>query len=92
MAKKIKIRIQSEKTRINLPKIRLKTLVWLVRFGLWTTRYTDAVDPETRAAIKANRKEIIKILKAVIKELKPMPPFTLIEVESKDANVLIDIL
>jgi len=92
MAKKIKIRIQSEKTHINLPKIRLKTLITLVRFGMWTTRYNDAVDPETRAAIKANRKEIIKILKVVIKELRPLPPFTLVEVQSKDANVLIDIL
>jgi len=28
----------------------------------------------------------------VIKELKPVKPFTLVEVESKDANILIDIL
>jgi len=35
---------------------------------------------------------IIKLIKIVIKELKPMEPFTLVEVQSKDANVLIDIL
>jgi len=92
MAKKIKIRIQDQNKHINLPKIRLRTLVWLVRFGLWTTRFNDSVDPETRASIKKNRKEIIKILKVVIKELKPMEPFTLVEVESKDSSVLIDIL
>jgi hypothetical protein len=92
MAKKIKIRIQTENKHINLPKMRLSHLVWLVRFGLWTTRYNDSVDEETRASIKANRKEIIKIIKMVIKELKPVKPFTLVEVESKDANILIDIL
>lgn len=92
MAKKIKIRIQDEHKHINLPKIRLRTLVWLVRFGLWTTRFNDSVDPETRESIKKNRKEIVKILKVVIKELKPMKPFTLVEVESKDSSVLIDIL
>ena len=92
MAKKIKIRIQSDKTHINLPKMRLTNIIWLVRFGLWTTRYNDSVDPQTRDMIKANRKEIIQILKVVIKELKPMKPFTLVEVQSKDANILIDIL
>ena len=92
MAKKIKIRIQSEKTHINLPKMRLSDLVWLVRFRLWAIRFNDSVDEETRASIKANRKEIIKIIKIVIKELKPIKPFTLVVVGSKDANVLIDIL
>jgi hypothetical protein len=92
MAKKIKIRIQTENKHINLPKMRLSHLVWLVRFGLWTTRFNDSVDKETRASIKANRKEVIKIIKMVIKELKPVKPFTLVEVESKDANILIDIL
>jgi hypothetical protein len=92
MAKKIKIRIQSEKTHINLPKMRLSTIIWLVRFGLWTTRFNDSVDPQTRELIKANRQEIIQILKVVIKALKPMKPFTLVEVQGKDANVLIDIL
>jgi len=92
MAKKIKIRVQTEDKHINLPKIRFKTLIRLVRFGMWATRFNNAVDPETRADIKANRKEIIRILKIAAKELKSVPPFTLVEVNSKDANVLIDIL
>jgi len=92
MAKKIKIRIQTEDKHINLPKMRLTHLVWMVRFGLWTTRFNDSVDQETRESIRTNRKEIIKIIKVLIKELKPMEPFTLVEVESKDSHVLIDIL
>jgi hypothetical protein len=92
MANKIKIRIQTEKRHFNLPKMRLKTLIWFVRFGLWTTRFNDAVDQETRKMIKANRKELIRIIKVVIQELKPMKPFTLVEIQSKDTNVLIDIL
>jgi len=92
MAKKIKIRIQTEDRHINLPKMRLSHIVWFVRIGLWTTKYSDTVDPQTRELIRANKKEIIKLVKVVIKELKPMEPFTLVEVQSKDANVLIDIL
>ncbi len=92
MAKKIKIRIQTEDRHINLPKMRLSHLVWLVRVGLWSTKFGDTVDPETRELIRTNKKEIIKLIKIVIKELKPMEPFTLVEIQSKDANVLIDIL
>ncbi len=92
MAKKIKIRIETDTTKIRLPKMSLGLVVTLARFGLWATRFNKDMDPSTREMIRVNRKAIVKTLKAFVKGLKPLPPFTLVEVNSDHDHILIDIL
>lgn len=92
MAKKIKIRIETDTTKIRLPKLGLGTVVTLARIGLWATRFNKDLDASTRESIRVNRKVIVKTLKSFVKGLKPLPPFTLVEVNSDRDHILIDIL
>ncbi len=64
----------------------------LARIGLWATRFNKDLDASTLENIRVNRKVIVKTLKSFVKGLKPLPPFTLVEVNSDRDHILIDIL
>ncbi|PKM88323.1 MAG: hypothetical protein CVU85_04300 [Firmicutes bacterium HGW-Firmicutes-10] len=91
MASKIKIMIQTEENNINLPSIGFGVALTFVRFGLWTTKFVKNMDEKNQRYLKENKDTIIKMVKEIFAELKTMEPFTLIEVKSDDAYVLIDI-
>lgn len=91
MASKIKIMIKTEDNNINLPSIGFGVALTFVRFGLWTTKFVKNMDEKNQRYLKENKDTIIKMVKEIFAELKTMEPFTLIEVKSDDAYVLIDI-
>jgi hypothetical protein len=91
MASKIKIMIKTEDNNINLPSIGFGVALTFVRFGLWTTKFVKNMDEKTQQYLKENKETIIKMVKEIFAELKTMEPFTLVEVKSDDAYVLIDI-
>jgi hypothetical protein len=91
MASKIKIMIKTEDNNINLPSIGFGVALTFVRFGLWTTKFVKNMDENSQRYLKENKDTIIKMVKEIFAELKTMEPFTLIEVKSDDAYVLIDI-
>jgi hypothetical protein len=49
------------------------------------------MDEDTQRYLKENKDTIVKMVKEIFAELKTMEPFTLVEVKSDDAYVLIDI-
>ena len=91
MASKIKIMIKTEDNNINLPSIGFGVAMTFVRFGLWTTKFVKNMDEDAQRYLKENKDMIIKLVKEIFAELKTMEPFTLVEVKSDDAYVLIDI-
>jgi len=91
MASKIKIMIKTEDNNINLPSIGFGVALAFVRFGLWTTKFVKNMDEDTQRYLKENKDTIVKMVKEIFAELKTMEPFTLVEVKSDDAYVLIDI-
>ncbi len=91
MASKIKIMIKTEDNNINLPSIGFGVALTFVRFGLWTTKFVKNMDEDAQRYLKENKEMIIKLVKEIFAELKTMEPFTLVEVKSDDAYVLIDI-
>lgn len=91
MASKIKIMIKTEDNNINLPSIGFGVALTFVRFGLWTTKFVKNMDEDSQRYLKENKDTIIKLVKEIFAELKKMEPFTLVEVKSNDAYVLIDI-
>ncbi|PKM64611.1 MAG: hypothetical protein CVU96_01900 [Firmicutes bacterium HGW-Firmicutes-20] len=91
MASKIKIMIKTEDNNINLPSIGFGVALTFVRFGLWTTKFVKNMDEKNQRYLRENKETIIKMVKEIFAELKTMEPFTLVEVKSDDAYVLIDI-
>jgi hypothetical protein len=91
MASKIKIMIKTEDNNINLPSIGFGVALTFVRFGLWTTKFVKNMDENTQQYLRENKETIIKMVKEIFADLKTMEPFTLVEVKSDDAYVLIDI-
>jgi hypothetical protein len=91
MASKIKIMIKTEDNNINLPSIGFGVALTFVRFGLWTTKFVKNMDENTQQYLKENKETIIKLVKEIFSDLKTMEPFTLVEIKSDDAYVLIDI-
>jgi hypothetical protein len=91
MASKIKIMIKTEDNNINLPSIGFGVALTFVRFGLWTTKFVKNMDENTQQYLRENKETIIKLVKEIFADLKTMEPFTLVEIKSDDAYVLIDI-
>ena len=92
MAKKIKVTIQSPDTNLKLPGIGIKTAVRFVKVGLWGTRFFQNSDEQMQQLLINNKENIIDFLEAVAKDLRSYDPFTLLEVESKDSHIRIEIL
>lgn len=92
MAKKIKVLINTPEKNIKLPGVGIKTAVRFVRFGLWSTKFFQESDEDLQQLIKDNKEQIITFLYAIADNLKSLEPFTLVEVQSKDTYVLINII
>lgn len=84
MAKRIKVRVQTEKMNINLPGIPI---------GLFPTVAIQALKAnlkgEDRELFLQNKDVLKQLFKEVARELKTYEPFTLVEVESEDTVILI---
>ena len=90
MKRKIKILIDAEGRKINLPKISSKTAIRFVRLGLWGTSFSK--DKEATEFIKANKDVIIQFLETMAMEMNDEEPFTLVAIQSKDAIIKIEII
>ena len=90
MKRKIKILIDAEGRKINLPKISFKTAIRFVRLGLWGTSFSK--DKEATEFIKANKDVIIQFLETMTIEMNDEEPFTLVDIQSKDAIIKIEII
>jgi hypothetical protein len=90
MKKKIRIHIDSEDMKIHLPKISFNTAIRFVKFGLWGSSF--AKDQEMKDFIRANKKIIIQFLETMAMEMNDEESFTLVDINTKDAIVKIDII
>ncbi len=91
MAKKIKVTILTPEKNIRLPKIGIKTATNFIRFGLWSTKFFKDSDEEMQQFLINNKEQIIDFLHLISKELKSYEPFTLVEVQSSDSHILIEV-
>ena len=92
MAKRIKIHIDTPERKIHLPSVGKTTAITFIRFGLWGSNFAKDMDPEVREWIRDNKEVIIDAVKDVFKILQDFEPFTLVEVESEDTHILIDVI
>lgn len=90
MIKKVKVRVTTGRKNINLPAIPISLLSFLVQTGIRWGKFTNDFDAEDKELIEqglAIASDILKHAKPILHELEP---FTLVEIESEDANVLIE--
>jgi hypothetical protein len=90
MKRKIKIHIDAEGKKIHLPKISFNTAIRFVKLGLWGTSFSK--DKEATEFIRANKDLIIQFLETMAMEMNDEEAFTLVDVQTKDAIIKIDII
>ncbi len=90
MKRKIRIFIDTEGKKINLPKISLNNAIRLVKIGMWGSGFTK--DKELNEFIQSNKKVIIQLLETMAMELDDEESFTLVDINTKDAIIKIDII
>ncbi len=87
MKKKIKVRINTPDVKLNLPAMPLWMLSKLSGFMI---KHID--DDATKQKIKENKALIKQFFKNLNKALDDYEPFTLVEVDSDDTHIKIDVL
>ena len=87
MKKKIKVHINTSDVKLNLPAMPLCMLNMLSGYMI---KHID--DDVTKEKIKENKALIKKFFNNLNKALDEYEPFTLVEVESEDAHINIDVL
>lgn len=87
MKKKIKVHINTSDVKLNLPAMPLWMLNMLSGYMI---KHID--DDVTKEKIKENKALIKKFFNNLNKALDEYEPFTLVEVERKDAHINIDVL
>ena len=92
MAKRIRIHIDTPDKKIHLPSVGKTMAVTFIRFGFWGSGFAKDMEPEMREWIRDNKELVVDAVKDVFKILQDYEPFTLVEVESKDTHILIDII
>jgi hypothetical protein len=92
MAKRIKIHIDTPDRKINLPSVGKTMAITFIRVGLWGSGFAKDMQPETREWIRDNKELIVDAVRNVFKILQDYEPFVLVEVESKDTHVLIEVM
>lgn len=90
MKRKIRIHIDADGKKIHLPKISFNTAIRFVKLGLWGSGFVK--DQEMKEFIRANKKIIIQFLENMAMEMNDEEAFTLVDVNTKDAIVKIDII
>jgi hypothetical protein len=90
MKRKIQIQIDTDEHKFHLPKVSFNTAIRLVKLGLWGSGFTK--DAEMNKFIKENKKTIIQFLETMAMELIDEEAFTLVDINTKDAIVKIDII
>ena len=90
MKRKINIQIYKDAKKINLTKISFNTAIRFVKLGLWGTSFSK--DKEATEFIRANKDIIIQFLETMAMEINDEEAFTLVDVQTKDAVIKIDIL
>jgi hypothetical protein len=90
MKRKIKIHIDAEGKKIHLPKISFNTAIRFVKLGLWGTSFSK--DNEATEFIRTNKDIIIQFLETMAMEMNDEEAFTLVDVQTKDAIIKIDII
>jgi hypothetical protein len=92
MAKRIKIHIDTPDRKIHLPSVGRTMAITFIRVGLWGSGFAKDMQPETREWIRDNKELIVDAVRNVFKILQDYEPFVLVEVESKDTHVLIEVM
>ncbi|HET6785341.1 MAG TPA: hypothetical protein VFH18_04920 [Erysipelotrichaceae bacterium] len=90
MKRKIQIHIDTDEHKFHLPKVSFNNAIRLVKLGLWGSGFTK--DAELNKFIKDNKKLIIQFLETMAMELIDEEAFTLVDVNTKDAIIKIDII
>lgn len=90
MKRKIKIFIDADGKRIDLPKISFSTAIRFVKLGFWGTYFSK--DKEATKFIQENKKVIIHFLETMAMEMNDEEAFTLVDVQTKDAIIKVEII
>lgn len=83
MARKIKIWIDTEETKLKLPAIPLRFLPSLASIAL---RWSNKQNPDN---VRISPEAMKHFLKEVAEELEGYEPFTLVAIDSPSAKVLV---
>lgn len=90
MQRKIQIHIDTDEHKFHLPKVSFNNAIRLVKLGLWGSGFTK--DVAMNKFIKENKKIIIQLLETMAMELIDEEAFTLVDINTKDAIIKIDII
>lgn len=90
MKRKLKIHIDTDEMKFSLPKISFNSAIRLVKLGLLGTSLSK--NKELSEFLKTNKKIIIQFLETMAMEMNDEEAFTLVDVQTKDAIVKIDII
>ncbi len=90
MQRKIQIRIDTEDTHFHLPKVKVKTAMGLAKLALWGSNFIK--DEQTKHFVHENKHEIKRFLDLVATELNAEEPGVLVDVQSKDAIIKIELI
>ena len=90
MVRKVKIIVHSEDKKINLPSIPIPLLNAVMKTAIWANKFTKNLDDSQQQAVKQGLEFTSAFLKQVKPLWKELNPFTLVEVETEGAFVLIE--
>lgn len=90
MKRKIQIHIDTDEHKFHLPKVSFNNAIRLVKIGLWGSSFTKNV--AMNQFIKENKNTIIQLLETMAMELIDEEAFTLVDINTKDAIIKIDII
>lgn len=90
MQRKIQIQIDTKDTHFHLPKVKVKTAMGLAKLALWGSNFTK--DEQLKKFIHENKDTIKRFLDLVAIELNEEEPCVLVDVQSKDAIIKIELI
>ncbi|MEA5026193.1 MAG: hypothetical protein VB012_00895 [Erysipelotrichaceae bacterium] len=91
MKRKLKLFIRSADKQVNLPSVSIDTALFLLRLGLWQSMRFIKENPDIRQIMLDNRELLDQSLTQIMLVLKTCEPIILVEVQSHEDYVLIEL-
>lgn len=93
MARKIKITIESKEKKLHLPAVPISAAFFFMKSGLWGSQFFSAnSEDEFLVFLHQNKEKILALLQSVRETVKDCDPFTLVEIQSDQDFVLIELV
>jgi len=90
--RKLKIIIETDGHQLKIPAISLN-LAWLfIKSGVWQNNHYVRNKPEIKELLSTNKNLILNTTRQLMAELNDCEPFVIVEINSKDEYILIELI